>query len=139
MSTPVQSSSVPLSISFDAGVTYKSLVCMENYNITSTTTTTTDDTFCGRFIGLGPIGTQISGTGVCESAPLTTQVTQKDLRAAQNAGTLLYFQANYPIAGSAGGQISNNASGYCTATAEQLAAGALIKYTFTFLINGGIS
>jgi len=138
MSTPVQSSSVPLNISFDGGVTYKALVCLENYSVETTTSTTTDDTFCGRFVGLGPLGTQITGTGVCESVPLTTQVTQKDLRSAQNAGTLLYFQANYPTPGSAGGQISNNASGYCTATGEQMAANNLVKFTFTFLINGGI-
>lgn len=140
MSTPVQSSSVLLKISFDAGVTYKDLVCLENYSIEATTTTTTDDTLnCGRLYGLGPIGTQITGTGVCETTPLSTQVTQKDLRNAQNAGTLLYFAANYPTIGSSGGQISNNASGFVTAVGEQFAAGALAKFTFTFSINGSIS
>lgn len=138
-STPVQSSSVPLMLSFDGGVTYKALVCLENYNIAATTQTTTTDTFCGRFIGLGPIGTTITGSAVCETTPLTTQVTQKDLRTAQNAGTLIFVTADYPTLNSAGGQISNNASGYVTQSDEQFAVNNLVKFTFTLLINGGIS
>lgn len=139
MSSPIQSSSVSLQVSVDGGVTYKDLVCLENYSIESTTTTTTDDTFCGRFVGTGPIATQITGTGVTDAAPLTTQISQKILRAAQTASTLVYVRANYPTVGSTGGVISDNASGYVTAVGEQLAAGALVKFTFTILINGSIA
>jgi hypothetical protein len=139
MSTPVQASAVPLLISFDGGVTFKTLVCIESYTIDSVTQTTTSDTFCGRFIGLGPIASTISGSAVCETTPVAGQCTQKDLQGAQQAQTLLFFRANYPTAGSMGGQISNNASGYCTNVGEQFAINNLIKFTYSFLINGSLS
>lgn len=136
MSTPVQSSSVPLQLSFDGGTTYKDLVCLENYNVESTTQTSTDDTFCGRFVGIGPIATQISGSAVCDTAPAGTQVSIAALKAAQAAGTLVYIRANYPGAGSAGGQISNNGNGYVTQASTQYAVNNLVKFSFTILVSG---
>lgn len=136
MSTPVQSSNVPLQLSFDGGSTYQDLVCLENYSIESTTNSTTDDTFCGRFIGIGPIGTQITGAAVCDTTPLATQVSIYALKAAQAAATSIKIRANYPTAGSAGGQISNNGDGYITAAGVQFAVNNLVKFTFTILING---
>lgn len=136
MSTPVQSSNVPLQISFDNGVTWKDLVCMQNYAIESTTQTTTEDTFCARYIGIGVIATQITGAAVCDVAPSNTQVSIFALKAAQAAAQLINIRANYPTAGSAGGAISNNGQGYITAAAEQMAVNNLVKFTFTILVNG---
>lgn len=138
MSTQVQSNSVPLQLSFDGGATWKDLICLENYIIQSTTATTTSDTFCGRFIGLGPIGSQVSGSAVCDVTPLATQVSMIDLKNTQAAGSLINVRANWPTAGSGGGKISNNAVGYVTATDEQFTVNNLVKFTFTLLINGAI-
>lgn len=136
MSTPVQSSNIPLQLSFDSGVTWKDLVCLENYNIERVTQTNTDDTFCGRFIGIGVIATQISGAAVCDVSPSGTQVSIKSLNDAQLAGQRIQVRANYPTAGSAGGAISNNGAAYVTAAAEQFAVNNLVKFTFTLLVDG---
>lgn len=138
MSTPVQSSGVVLQLSVDQ-VTWKTLVCLDGYSIESTTQTTTTDTFCGRFIGLGPVASQITGTGVCESTPLTTQCTQSDLRGWLASQVTVFVRANYPTGSSIGGQISNNASGFVTAVGEQMAVNNLVKFTFTILINGTLA
>lgn len=136
MSTPVQSSNVPLQLSFDSGVTWKDLVCLKNYSISRTTQTNPEDTFCGRYIGVGITATEIQGAGVCDTNPANTQVSISALNAAQASASKILIRANYPTAGSAGGSISNNGSGYVTAAAEQMAVNTLVAFTFTFLIDG---
>lgn len=102
MATPIQSTAVPFEISYDGGLTWKVLVCLSGWTAALDTTSTTVDTQCGRFYGLGPIGGSPTVNAVCSLYPASNEVTYKDMVAAQKAQTLLDFRVQYPGAGSVG-------------------------------------
>lgn len=95
----IQSVNLPLWLSED-GVTYKQLVCMENYTLQITTQNTKTNTFCGIALGLGANEFSIQFAAVCESAKTASQVTNDDIVRIQLALSTIWFKIQFPSPGS---------------------------------------
>lgn len=138
--TTIQGELAPLLLSADGGVTFKTLVCLETYNVPLATQVNEVDTNCGVAIGLGPVKFTPSGSAVCEAAPVAGQVTYHDMVNWQVTKQSLVFKSEYP---GTGGQYGTNIalSGNCfvTATDVTLQTGQVIKFTFTLSGQGVVN
>jgi len=132
----IQSSAAPIELRAKGATPWKTLVCLESYNVPVNTTTTTTDTFCGRAVGLGVREFTPSGSAVCEQLPTTDQVTYKDMLAWQVNGTVLEFRVQEPGTGSIGNDIYLSGECYVTATELQGAVNDVLKFTFTLSGQG---
>lgn len=136
----IQGELAPLYLSSDSGVTWKALVCLETYNVPLATTVNESETNCGVAVGLGAIKFTPSGSAVCEAAPLTSQVTYKDMYQWQVNKTLLMFKSEYPGSGGQyGANLALSGTCYVTATDVTLQTGQVIKFTFTLTGTGLIN
>ena len=131
----IQSTLVPLELSED-GVTWKTLVCLEGYNIPVETATTESETFCGKSVGLGAKTFNPTGNAVCKADPSTSQVTYKEMLAWQMANTEIYFRSAYPGGGSVGAPIALYGRCYVTQTELIFATNEVVKFSFTMLGTG---
>lgn len=138
--TTIQGELAPLYLSSDTGVTWKTLVCLETYDVPLQTTVNQTETNCGVAVGLGAIKFDPKGSAVCEAAPTNSQVTYKDMVQWQTAKTLLMFKTEYPYSG---GQYGVNValSGTCFVTATDLTAqtGQVLKFSFTLTGTGTVN
>src|SRR6187549_221824 len=132
----LQSSNLPIELSFDNGLTFKQLVCLENYNIPVDTQVTETNTFCGNAVGLGVKKFTPSGSAVCELSPSGSQVTFEELLAAQMADTVLIFKVQYPSPGSTNTNIFMSGQCYVTNTTLQAQINDVIKFSFTLTGSG---
>lgn len=138
--TTVQGELAPLDLSADAGATFKTLVCLETYDLKLDTTVTQTETSCGIATGLGAIKFVASGSAVMEAEPDETMVTQKDMIAWQLSKTLLKLKTEYPGSGSQYGQnIALSGDVYVTSVGSTFQIGQVIKFTFTLTGNGTVS
>lgn len=135
--TTIQGELAPLFLSADGGVTWKTLACLETYNVPLATTVNETETNCGVAVGLGAIKFTPSGSAVCEASPLTNQVTYHDMVNWQVNKTSLMFKSEYPGSGGTYG-VNVALSGSClvTATDVTLQTGQVIKFTFTLTGTG---
>lgn len=99
----LQSSVLPLELSFDGGSNWKQLVCVTNYNDPMSVGNTETETLnCGTLQGSGSPKFEFSGEAVADYNPASTLVSRKDLETAMLAGTTLKARIRYPTTGSAG-------------------------------------
>lgn len=98
----VQSTNIPIQLSFDNGVTWKDLVCLTNYNAPLSSSINETETFCGTEIGEGVAKLDFSGEAVSDLEPLATQVSMGDLETAKLAGVRPLARMVWPGTGSIG-------------------------------------
>lgn len=130
MPTAVQSISVPLEISTD-GVTFKSLICVEGYTVTNTSPTNDVDTQCGRYVGLGIEGVEITGNGVIGMFPTAGQLDYNDITTLQAGQTLIWYRIQWPTTGSIGVYFKQTQQALITVTAAQNQTGQVFRFSFT--------
>jgi hypothetical protein len=138
MATPIQSVSIPLELSFDSGVTWKPLVCLSGWTWPHETTTTTVDTQCGRFYGVGPVGGAPTANAVCTTDASPSEVTYKQLRDAQLSATQFLGRVVAPQQGSFGVAFYNKAFLIVTGLVLTDETNNPIKFAVTFGIQGNI-
>lgn len=131
----IQSTLVPLELSED-GVTFKTLVCLEGYNIPVSTSTTETETFCGKSVGLGSQSFNPTGTGVCKPDKSTSEITYDDMLNWQLNKTLIYFRSAYPSGGSVGAPIFLAGQCYVTETDLIFQTSEVVKFSFTLFGTG---
>lgn len=133
--TTIQSSNLPLWLSSDR-ITYKQLVCLENYTLKTDTQTNETLTFCGLALGVGIVKFSLDFSAVCEAAKTASQVTNDDMFAWQQAGTLLNFKIQYPSPGSTNTNIFFSGDVYVTGLTLPVAVNTAIKFTGTMTGTG---
>lgn len=137
--TTAQGELAPLYLSED-GVTWKTLVCLETYDLGLDTTVNQTETNCGIATGLGAIKFAPKGSAVMELEPDDTMVTYKDMVAWQLAKTLLYFKTEYPGSGSQyGSNIALSGQAYVSSTSGTFQVGQVIKFSWGMTGNGTVS
>lgn len=134
MSVPtlIQSNLVPLMISTDSGVTYKSVLCKKSFNFNGTTPVNAEETDCGVSKGLGAIDWTVDFEGLVNTTPTTpTEMSAKQISDLWLAQTLVLVKFT---TGSGGSNVYRQGSGYITDYTETNQVGNLISFTFT--LNG---
>jgi hypothetical protein len=127
----IQSVNLPIEISQDNGVTYKSIICIEGFAVTNTSPTNDADTACGRFVGIGIEGSEIQGTGVVAMFPTASQLSYQDITTFQFNLTQVKYRTQYPSTGSIGGYLYQTGQALFSVTSIQDAAGQVVKFGFT--------
>lgn len=98
----IQAKSMPMEISFDSGVTYKTLVCIIDLQTALTTALEEDDTYCGPKVGQGPVKFNPSGNLVIETNPTATECSFDELLERMVAAQTVHFRLQNPLSGSTG-------------------------------------
>lgn len=131
----LQSSNLPLWLSSD-GVTYKQLVCIENYTLKLDTINNKTQTFCGIALGVGITEFSIDASAVCELAKTATQVTNDDVASWQINNTILWFKMQFPSPGSSATNIFFSGQVYVTGSTFVAAVNEVVKFTVAFTGTG---
>lgn len=92
----IQASGIPIQISADSGVTWKTLICLKNYNVPISRSTNESETFCGKSVGLGALSFNPQGNAVCDTEPDSDEVTLNQMLIWLNEKTELMFRTAYP-------------------------------------------
>lgn len=133
--TTIQSKSIPLLVSLDGGVTYKTVVCKTASNLNGTTATTSEDTDCGSFKAQGSADWNVDFTGVVNTSPNTaTEISTAQLLAAWVNGVLVYIK--FQTGNGLGNQIYAQGQGYISDFSMGLSIGALASFSMTIQGDG---
>lgn len=132
----IQSSNVPIELSFDNGVNWLTLVCLTQYNVPVDTPTNIVETFCGTEVGLGSTTFNPTGTAVCKVDPDTNQVTYQQMLTTQMNELEIMFRVQYPGTGSIGSTIYLKGTCYVTNTDLQLNTGQTVQFGWTLTGTG---
>lgn len=133
----IQSTLVPLELSFDSQTSWQALVCLTQYNIPVERAVTVEDTFCGPQTGVASITFNPTGTAICKTDPgAGYEVTYQTLLTKLDAGTVFWFRVRYPGSGSVGGNVFLKGECKCTALDLQADATTFLRFTFTFTGEG---
>lgn len=137
----LQSIDSPIQLRAKGTEPWKTLVCLENYNIPLATQVTETDTFCGNAVGLGLIKFTPAGSFVFEQFPTDDQVTFDQMLEWQIDRTQLEFKVEYQ--GSNGSLVAATKylTGECfvTSTEMQGAINDVLKSSYTLTGQGTIS
>lgn len=129
--TELQSSNLPIQLSFDGGATFKDLVCTTNYSSDlSLGTTETETLTCGTLIGVGAPKFDFTGEAVTDLEPLASQVSLVDMETQLLAGTKIIARIASPSSGSAGALYFKQGYVYVTKAALKASPNDLIKFDF---------
>lgn len=97
----VQASIVPLKISTDAGVTKKTIVCLQEAGFSFSVATTEELSQCGTHTGTGASTWEYTATIIVNTAPgVATEVSYSDLLALAAAKTEFLVYDQHPADGS---------------------------------------
>lgn len=141
MSQEIQGSDVVMWLS-DTGSNYKTIVCEESSQSSTTAAANKTKTKCGTFTAVDTAEVVISGSGVVDGSPAGNQASFKQLQAWAQAKTNLYFirknLANVPLGITAGAVVYMDGRGYLTEVTETSAEGDLVKFNWSFEVTGTV-
>lgn len=136
MPAAIQSVDAPLEISSDGGTTYKTVVCLESYNVNGETSVTETETYCGNIVGLGQPKVTIDVNAVCETSPTVTQVSHEDVAGWWVGKTALKYRIQNPSTGTPGSNYYLQGDAYVTSKSDAFAISEVVKFSFTLTGNG---
>lgn len=141
MSQELLGSLVTLWVS-DTGLNFKTVVCEESSQASTTNDVSTTKTKCGVFKAPGQPDTKLSGSGVVDGSPAANQVSYKQLQAWAQSKTLLYFIyqniADAATGITKGGPVYLDGRGYFTEVTVTAAEGDIIKFNWAFEVTGTV-
>lgn len=121
---------------------YKTIVCEESSQSSTTSSVTTTKTKCGSFTAVDTPETAISGSGVAGGNLASNQVSFKQLEAWVRAKTKLYFirrnEADVALGITAGEIVYLDGQGYFTEATETSAEGDTVKFNWAFSTTGTV-
>jgi hypothetical protein len=138
----VQSSANPLELSFDGGTTWKTLVCVTNYNRNlSSTLTETETLNCGTLQGSGAPKFDFSGEAVTDISPSASQVSQEDLELAilnqyNGVGVPVQARTRWPATGSVSSLLYMKGAVKVESVNQKNAPNDLVKFDFSIKGTG---
>lgn len=126
----------------ETGANFKTVVCEEQSQASTTNNVSTTNTKCGVFKAPGNPESTITGSGVVDAKPAANQVSYKQLQAWAQNKTLLYFvyqnAADAATSVAKGEAVYMDGRGYiteCTITATE---GDVIKFNWALSITGTV-
>jgi hypothetical protein len=132
----IQSTLVPLELSFNGGITWQILVCLTQHNMPLEKTTNVTETFCGTETGLGSLTFNPSFTAVVKTDVASNQVTYDRMLVAMVNEELIRFRVQAPTAGSVGVYFYLSGTAYVTSLDLTLAVGETVQFTGTLTGTG---
>lgn len=127
-----QSTSYPPEFSSDNGTTWKTLICVQDWEWSGDNTVNKEDTFCGQVVGLGTPGVTGSANAVCESTVGATQVTFEDALGWFTAGTKVKFRTQ----DASGANWHMVCDAYITSLQQTFAVGSVVKFSLGWESTG---
>lgn len=115
MSTELQGKLLPLEVDFTgAGSTYKTLICLQNFDYNLDVPIDVQETDCGQISSPGNPGVNVTLTCVEDLAPGGTQASFKEVHDAALAGTKVKVRVQNPVVGAVllGTRIFSNFDAY---------------------------
>lgn len=141
MSQEIQGSLVTMWLS-ETDNNYKTIVCEEGSQSSTTSSVTTTKTKCGTFSAPDTAEISISGNGVAGANLAANQVSFKQLQAWAQANTLLYFirrnEADAAAGVTAGEVVYLDGRGYVTEATETSNEGDVVKFNWVFTTTGDV-
>ncbi len=131
MSTPTtqQGKNIPLTIGTD-GITYKNLVCEQAHDATFDSPITEESSDCGKHTALDVVGLVVTFSGIVNTTPNgATESSSDDIIGYANNQTQVYVKFQH-------GNKFISARGYINNLQLTKATAELLKYSFTFTMNG---
>lgn len=142
MPNPISSALSVIELSTD-NATWKALICTSGWTAPVDTASTTNDTQCGRIVGLGVISFAPTVQAICDRAPSNVQVSYNDCLGYQVAKTKLYFRIASPAEGSYDLGASWYLSGECyitnTTLTDDTAGAQPVKFSVTLSGQGELT
>lgn len=126
-----QSTSYPPEFSTD-GTTWKTLICVQDWEWSGDNTVNKEDTFCGQVVGLGTPGVTGSANAVCDSTVGSTQVTFEDALGWFTNGTKVKFRTQ----DAAGANWYMQCDAYITSLQQSFAVGSVVKFSLGWESTG---
>ena len=119
---------------------YKTIVCEESSQSSTTASVTTTPTKCGKFSAPDTPEITFSGSGVASGDLAANQVSFKQLQAWAQSSTTLYFIRRNEAEGtiSAGDLVYFDGRGYLTEVTETSAEGDVVKFNWAFTASGEV-
>lgn len=135
----LQSSNLPLELSFDNGVSWQLLTCLTQYNIPLDKAANTVETFCGPAVGIGTKTFNPTGTAVANLEPTAgSQVSYKELVQAWDSEQIVKFRVRYPTGSSTGSNFFLQGDSKVTNLNITAQAGQLVQFDFTLTGEGDL-
>jgi len=125
-----------MSVSTDAGVTWKNIVCKKAANFNGSLPTNVDDTDCGPAVGVGSPAFTFDFEGAVNTTPNSSEISAKALLAIFQAAQLVQIRIMFPNPGGTDFYVSGE--GYLTTYNVALATGNVANFTGTFTGNGAV-
>jgi hypothetical protein len=136
--TLISAENMPPQFSSDAGTTWKTPVCIEDWSLDLATPTTETDTFCGKFTGLGVPGGSGSANCVASVTPAAGEVSVEDVLGWFVSKTNLTFRVQTPASGTPGTDLYISGAANITGMTITGAAKDNVKYTMSWAIQGAL-
>lgn len=134
--TLISAETMPPQFSSDSGVTWKTLVCIEDWSLDLSTPTTENDTFCGKITGLGVPGGTGSANAVFSTTPAAGEASGEDVLGWFISKTNLQFRALTPSP--AGTDFYLSAQANITGYTLTGAATDVVKVSVTWTLQGAL-
>ena len=135
--TEILASTIPIELSFDSEVSWKTLVCLENYTHQSEGDISESETWCGKVIGMSEPSVSLDFSAVCNSTPDGgTEASYADLQTVHYARTKIFYRI---MAGTTGRVFYHKGEGYITSLSlDASSASDTIKFSGTLTTTGTI-
>jgi hypothetical protein len=141
MANELQGSYVSMWVS-ETNSDFKTIVCEESSQSSTTANVTTTKTKCGTFTAVDAAETVISGSGIAGANLAANQVSFKQIEAWVRAKTKLYFvrrnEADVANGVTAGELVYLDGQGYFTEATETSAEGDVVKFNWSFSASGEV-
>lgn len=121
MSTEILGSLVLNEISTDAGVTWKTILCETDSQVSSSNSVTETKTkTCGTKIAVSTDAVKVSGNGLAMGDIGATEISYQQMEVLRDAKTLIMFRRTHAVSGTlTAGEVTYHAfSGYVTSMTE---------------------
>ena len=140
MATEILGKVTLLEIDVANGTSYKTLVCIEDFELSMSSSVETTETQCGQFNVPGTPGAQVTFNAVTNALPEATEISYEDLATVLNNVTKIAvrIQNAAQTSVSAGGAFYHAFSGYVTNLSLPVASNGVVKFSGTIQSTGSI-
>ena len=136
--TTVLGQNVPLTVSTDAGVTYRTVVCNKAWGFTGDTSITEDESDCGPHTAVGQAKWSFSVEGLLNTTPDSTEISGEELLSLWANKTSFLVKCQYPTSGTPGGDMFIQGSVYLTNYQVNKTTNGFISFTGTLTGDGNV-
>lgn len=140
MATEILGKVTLLEIDPAGGTSYRTLVCIEDFELSMSSSVETTETQCGQFNVPGTPGAQVSFNAVTNAFPTASEISYEDLATVLNNVTKISVRVQNAsqTSLSAGAAFYHAFDGYVTNLSMPVASNGVVKFTGTIQSTGAI-